>query len=70
MSDEMIETASLYQEYDGAAFLVGTVENDESFCKVQENLQELQALVSSLGVPVCGQVIVNIRQYNPSLYIG
>ncbi len=67
---EMIETESLYREYDGSAFLVGTVENDESFSDVRENLLELQALVSSLGVPVCGQEIINIRQYNPSLYVG
>lgn len=52
------------------AFLVGIADQDDSTVAVREYLDELRELVSTLGVPVCGEMIAPVRQIHPKFYVG
>ncbi len=70
MSVEMIDTETLYRKQEDSAFLIGTVEPHETAAQVQEYLLELRELVDSLEVPVVGEMIVPVRQYNSKFFVG
>ena len=52
------------------AFLVGCCDANGSLADVREYLAELGELVDTLGVDVCGEMSVRIREPNPKFYIG
>lgn len=66
---ELLETdqEKLNPQY---AYLVGTCAHTESHREVQEHLDELRDLVTTLRVPVVGESLVQIRDVNPRFYIG
>ena len=52
------------------AFLVGICEFPETSAEGREHLDELTELMSSLGVSVCGDILVSIRERNPRFLTG
>ena len=52
------------------AFLVGICEFPETPAEGREHLAELAELMSSLGVSVCGDLLVSIRERNPRFLVG
>ncbi|MBO5201797.1 MAG: GTPase HflX, partial [Lentisphaeria bacterium] len=52
------------------AFLVGCCDANGALADVREYLAELGELVDTLGVDVCGEMSVRIREPNPKFYIG
>lgn len=52
------------------AFLVGCCEAREELSAVREYLAELGELADTLGVDICGDMSVRIREPNPKFHIG
>jgi len=52
------------------AFLVGISDQNEGMAAAREYLEELRELASTLGVPVCGETIAQVRQIHPKYYVG
>ena len=51
------------------AFLVGIAEQNDNG-SAREYLAELRELVTTLGIPVCGEMIAPVRQIHPKYYVG
>lgn len=52
------------------AFLIGIKTKNESFEQAEDSLDELCHLAISAGAEIFGKLLVEIRQYNPALFIG
>jgi GTP-binding protein HflX len=52
------------------AYLIGIKNKNETITQAEDSLEELCHLTESAGAIVNGKTIVEIRQYNPALFIG
>lgn len=52
------------------AWLVGIQHGRTDRAEVEDHLRELEALVTTLGVPIAGSEVVRLREYSPALLIG
>ena len=52
------------------AFLVGIADQNEVPAAAREYLDELRELAATLGIPVCGEMIAQVRQVHPKYYVG
>ncbi len=57
-------------EHHEKAYLIGIKNKNETITQAEDSLEELCHLTESAGAIVYGKTIVEIRQYNPALFIG